>query len=68
MIALGDLVDNGDDEYQWQTWFESSGDLLSRIPVAPALGNHEAYSLDWKNHMPNAISPISICLIMEIRI
>lgn len=52
MIALGDLVDNGEDEYQWQTWFESSGDLLSRIPVAPALGNHEAYSLDWKNHMP----------------
>lgn len=53
MIALGDLVDNGDDEYQWQTWFDSTKDILSRIPVAPALGNHEAYSLDWKEHMPD---------------
>lgn len=53
MIVLGDLVDNGDDEYQWQTWFKSVEPTASRIPVAPALGNHEAYSLDWKNHMPN---------------
>ena len=53
MIALGDLVDNGDDEYQWQTWFDSTKDILSRIPAAPALGNHEAYSLDWKEHMPD---------------
>ena len=51
-IALGDLVDNGDDEYQWQTWLEDVEPVISRIPVAPALGNHEAYSLDWKNHMP----------------
>lgn len=48
MIVLGDLVDNGDDEYQWQTWFKSVEPTASRIPVAPALGNHEAYSLDWK--------------------
>lgn len=53
MIALGDLVDNGDDEYQWQTWFDSTKDILSCIPAAPALGNHEAYSLDWKEHMPD---------------
>lgn len=53
MIALGDLVDNGDDEYQWQAWFDSTRDILSRIPAAPALGNHEAYSLDWKEHMPD---------------
>lgn len=53
MIALGDLVDNGDDEYQWQIWFDSTKDILSRIPAAPALGNHEAYSLDWKEHMPD---------------
>lgn len=53
MIALGDLVDNGDDEYQWQTWFDSTKDILSRIPAAPALGNHEAYSLEWKEHMPD---------------
>ncbi|MGN0953540.1 metallophosphoesterase [Dialister sp.] len=53
LIALGDLVDNGEDEYQWQTWFDSVDPILSRIPAAPVLGNHEAYSLDWKNHMPD---------------
>lgn len=52
-IALGDLVDNGEDEYQWQTWMEDVEPAISRIPVAPALGNHEAYFLDWKNHMPD---------------
>lgn len=51
-IALGDLVDNGEDEYQWQTWFSDVKDAISGIPVVPVLGNHEAYSLDWKNHMP----------------
>ena len=52
-IALGDLVDNGEDEYQWQTWFDDVKEASPRIPVAPAIGNHEAYSLDWKNHMPD---------------
>ena len=52
-IALGDLVDNGEDEYQWQTWFSDVKDAISNIPVVPVLGNHEAYSLDWKNHMPD---------------
>lgn len=52
-IALGDLVDNGEDEYQWQTWFKDVEPMISEIPVAAALGNHEAYSLDWKNHMPD---------------
>lgn len=51
-IALGDLVDNGEDEYQWQTWFRAVGRAADTVPAAPVLGNHEAYSLDWKETMP----------------
>lgn len=47
-INMGDLVDNGQDEHQWQSWFAAAGPMLSEIPVAPLMGNHEAYSLDWK--------------------
>ncbi len=46
-IMMGDLVDNGDDESQWQRWF-AAVPALKNIPVAPLMGNHEAYSLDWK--------------------
>lgn len=51
-IDLGDIVDNGQDEYQWQAWFKTVADTIDKIPVAPAVGNHEAYSLDWKETMP----------------
>ena len=51
-IDLGDIVDNGQDEYQWQAWFRTVSPTISEIPLAPAIGNHEAYSLDWKETMP----------------
>lgn len=51
-VDLGDIVDNGEDEYQWQTWLKSVESSISDMPLAPALGNHEAYSLDWKMTMP----------------
>lgn len=51
-IDLGDIVDNGEDEYQWQAWFKTVSRIVDKIPVVPALGNHEAYSLDWKETMP----------------
>lgn len=47
-ISMGDLVDNGQDERQWQAWLQASAPLLDRMPAAPVMGNHEAYSLDWK--------------------
>lgn len=50
---IGDIVDNGDDEYQWSTWFKSVAGEISQIPVSPVIGNHECYSLDWKDHMPD---------------
>lgn len=51
-INMGDLVDNGQDHYQWNAWFDVVGDIIARIPVVPLLGNHETYDKDWKVRMP----------------
>lgn len=53
-INMGDLVDNGQDHYQWNAWFDVVGDIIARIPVVPLLGNHETYDKDWKVRMPEA--------------
>ena len=53
-INLGDLVDNGYDLAQWNSWFNSVEDMVTKIPVAPILGNHETYTTDWKVAMPVA--------------
>lgn len=53
-INMGDLVDNGQDHYQWNAWFDVVGDMIARIPVVPLLGNHETYGKDWKVRMPEA--------------
>lgn len=47
-ISMGDLVDNGQDEYQWQAWMRSMKGIMDTIPGAVMMGNHEDYSLDWK--------------------
>lgn len=52
-INMGDLVDNGQDEGQWNAWFDGTRNLLAAIPIVPVMGNHEAYSLDWKMAIPN---------------
>lgn len=52
-INMGDLVDNGQDEYQWNAWFDGMRIFLEAIPIVPVMGNHEAYSLDWKMALPN---------------
>ena len=51
-INMGDIVDNGQDNYQWREWFKNARPLLDAIPFAPVLGNHEAYSIDWKEAKP----------------
>ena len=53
-ISMGDLVDNGEQAYQWRTWIDSIKPLSARIPLAPTLGNHEMYTLDWKMREPRA--------------
>lgn len=46
--VVGDLSDNGQSWYQWRQWAENADILTSHMPIAPVLGNHEAYSLDWQ--------------------
>lgn len=53
-INMGDLVDNGQDQYQWNAWFDVVSPMTTVIPVAPIMGNHETYTLDWKVRMPEA--------------
>lgn len=51
-IMMGDLVDNGEAAYQWRQWFEGAVSILSRLPCAPLMGNHEAYDLKWQCRLP----------------
>lgn len=53
-VNMGDLVDNGEDHNQWRAWFDSLQGIIDTIPVAPVMGNHETYNLDWKVRMPEA--------------
>ena len=53
-ITMGDLVDNGEHAYQWNEWFTRIGSMITRIPAAPVMGNHETYTMDWKVRMPQA--------------
>lgn len=52
-INMGDIVDNGQDELQWNAWFDGAANLLAAIPIVPVMGNHETYSLDWKMAKPD---------------
>lgn len=51
-INMGDLVDNGYDLAQWNSWFNSIEPIISKIPVALVQGNHETYTTDWQVAMP----------------
>ncbi len=53
-IGMGDLVDNGEQDYQWRTWLNSIRPLSANVPLATTLGNHEMYTLDWKMREPYA--------------
>lgn len=53
-VNIGDLVDNGEDHTQWQAWFDGLHGIIDKIPIAPILGNHETYDLNWKTRMPKA--------------
>ena len=51
-VNMGDLVDNGQDASQWRAWFNSVSVFSDALPLAPFIGNHEAYSLEWKECLP----------------
>lgn len=48
----GDIVDNGQQEWQWQNFFAAIADVLPQHLFAPVMGNHECYSLIWKMCRP----------------
>lgn len=37
----GDLTDNGGDENEWGQFLDAAAGVFSRIPVMPAMGNHD---------------------------
>lgn len=53
-INMGDLVDNGGSDYQWQAWFAGLAGLREKAAFAPVMGNHDVYGLDWESREPYA--------------
>ena len=52
--CLGDLVDNGEDRYQWTEFFKGVDEMERVIPMAPVMGNHETYDRQWQTRLPVA--------------
>lgn len=52
-INMGDLVDNGQQFWQWARWLDGVSGMIDKIPLAPISGNHEDYTLDWKMTEPH---------------
>lgn len=46
-VNMGDLTDNGQAWYQWRAWQHQADILTPHMAIAPVLGNHEAYSMQW---------------------
>ncbi len=41
IVHAGDLVSHGDDDAQWEAWFQAGGWIHAMLPCIPAPGNHE---------------------------
>ncbi len=52
VTVIGDLVDNGEADYQWRAWHLAATKLLAGKIFAPVMGNHECYGVDWFNALP----------------
>lgn len=52
MAIVGDLTDNGEDSWHWESFWQAMADAPARLPLAPVMGNHECYGLDWKFTLP----------------
>lgn len=52
VTVIGDLVDNGEADYQWRAWHVAAADLLAQRTFAPVMGNHECYGVNWLNALP----------------
>ncbi|MBR1646082.1 MAG: metallophosphoesterase family protein [Selenomonadaceae bacterium] len=52
VTIIGDLVDNGQADYQWRAWHLAATKIFSGRIFAPVMGNHECYGVDWFNALP----------------
>ena len=52
--CLGDLVDNGEDRFQWTEFFKGIDEMAHVIPMVPVMGNHETYDRQWQTRLPAA--------------
>ncbi len=51
-LHLGDLVDCGASQYQWERWLKGAREVLLSCAFAPTLGNHEDYTTGWQMTIP----------------
>lgn len=51
-LVNGDLVDNGEANYQWRAFFNAAEKIFHERVFAPVMGNHECYGVDWFNALP----------------
>ena len=49
---IGDLADNGEDDWQWEQFLNVLRPFADAHPFRPVMGNHECYGQDWKNCLP----------------
>ena len=52
-LHLGDLVDCGASQYQWERWLMGAEEMLAECAFAPTMGNHEDYGIDWQMSLPH---------------
>ena len=55
-VNMGDMVDNGQHQSQWEQWLFGIEGFSGDLPLAPVIGNHETYSVDWSIKMPQAFT------------
>lgn len=53
-LLLGDLVDNGESNQHWDDWFTAMDGIQEHLPLAPIVGNHETYDINWDIRWPYA--------------
>lgn len=49
LVHTGDMVDNGDSIYQWDLFSQAVKSELMKLPIVPAVGNHEAFNKNLSN-------------------
>ena len=55
-VAMGDLVDVGQDYAEWEAWFAAAAGVLETLPVMPIVGNHECYTPERRFSRPEYFS------------